>query len=79
MSDQTSPYQRIAVAETEAALAAGKKVILVAPTGYGKTVMVPLLPSTPPSSTAAFSFSHIGARSSTRRVASFTLMASGTA
>ena len=33
------PYQRIAVAETEAALAAGEKVILVAPTGSGKTVM----------------------------------------
>ena len=27
------PYQRTAVAETEAALAAGEKVILVAPTG----------------------------------------------
>ena len=33
------PYQRTAVAETEAALAAGEKVILVAPTGSGKTVM----------------------------------------
>jgi DNA repair protein RadD len=33
------PYQSTAVAETEAALAAGEKVILVAPTGSGKTVM----------------------------------------
>ena len=34
-----SAHQRTAVAETEAALAAGEKVILVAPTGSGKTVM----------------------------------------
>jgi superfamily II DNA or RNA helicase len=33
------PYQARAVAETEEALSAGKKVILVAPTGAGKTVM----------------------------------------
>ena len=32
-------YQERAVTETEAALAAGEKVILVAPTGSGKTVM----------------------------------------
>ncbi len=33
------PYQEKVVAESEAALAAGEKVILVAPTGSGKTVM----------------------------------------
>jgi DNA repair protein RadD len=33
------PYQEKAVAEAEAALAAGEKVILVAPTGSGKTIM----------------------------------------
>jgi DNA repair protein RadD len=33
------PYQARAVAETEAALSAGERVILVAPTGSGKTVM----------------------------------------
>ena len=73
------PYQETAVAETEAALAAGEKVILVAPTGSGKTVMGAAIAKHTAEQHRGVLFLAHRREIIDQTCASFTLMASGTA